>query len=440
MSSDKSYLARVQSMPRYYAGGLYRELSEKTVFLFAQAIAFKVLVTIVPIVILLTGILGGVLRYQEPFSAVARFVRGFLPPRESDQLLEFLGAFQGSSGAFLSIGTIGLVLTAMTLATTVRVAVSSAFEQDWNEDRSLLGGYAFDLRMVGQVGLLFLLTVGLSFLVQAFNAEGLEFMKRLGLDRWLRAGWRNAFDAFSLVVPLLVSATMFFQLFYFIPLPHPPRGSAALGAFVTAVLWEAAKYGFALYTTYVGTFRYETASDGMAALGNTFGLVIAFVIWVYYSGIVLMVGAVVASLHEQRKRVLESEGRSITPGSKLDAAVYQHPPEERFSPFGTSPTDGPAAPKTPREERGGHETSTRGTQDLSPRRTASPARPLTAEAISSLKKQPSEKNREKCPGSSSPRGGTRQTSPDSPQHEDVSAAPEEENGSSRSTKAPSPKK
>ncbi|PSQ68881.1 MAG: hypothetical protein BRD29_02750, partial [Bacteroidetes bacterium QH_2_67_10] len=313
----------MESMPRYYAGGLVRELGTKNVFLLAQAIAFKVLVTIVPIVILVTGLLGNVLRYQEPFSAVSRFVRGFLPAYESEQLLEFLGAFQGASGTFLSVGTVGLILAAMTLATTVRLAVASAFEQDWNEPRSLFGGYAFDLRMVAQVGGLFLLTVALSFLVQALNAEGLQLMQRLGLERALRAGWRSAFDALSLAVPLLVSTAMFFQLFYFIPLPHPPWSSALIGAFVTAVLWEAAKYSFTLYATHVGTFNYQTASDGMAALTGSFALLIAFMLWVYWSGIVLMVGAVITSLHEQRRRMRRRAERAapFAGSNKLDAAA-----------------------------------------------------------------------------------------------------------------------
>ena len=348
MSSDKSYLARVQSMPRYYLGGLWRELTTKRVFLFAQAIAFKVLISIVPIVILLVGILGDLLGQQEPFAMVSDFVRGFLPPYESERVLEFLSAFQGASGALLSVGTAGLVLMAMTLATTVRVAVASAFEQHWNEERSIFGGYAFDLRMVAQVGGLFLLTVVLSFAAQALNAEGLELMERLGMERWLRAGWREAFDALSLGVPLLVSAAMFFQLFYFVPIPHPPRSSAVIGAFITAVLWEAAKYGFALYATYVGTFRYEIASDGMAALASGFGLLIAFVLWVYWSGIVLMVGAVIASLHEQRRRIRESSGRAIKPGSKLDAAAHQRPEAKRERTPGVRPDDGGAVPRPER--------------------------------------------------------------------------------------------
>ena len=362
--SDSSYRARVESRLRYYVGGLVRELGTKNVFLFAQAIAFKVLVTIVPIVVLVTGLLGNVLRYREPFSAVSRFVRGFLPAYESEQLLEFLGAFQDASGTFLSVGTVGLVLAAMTLATTVRLAVASAFEQDWNEPRSLFGGYAFDLRMVAQVGGLFLLTVGLSFLAQALNAEGLELMRRLGLEQELRTGWRSLFSALSLAVPFLVSAAMFFQLFYFTPVPHPPWSSALIGAFVTAALWEAAKYGFTLYATVVGTFSYQSAADGMAALTGGFGLVIAFVLWVYWSGIVLMVGAVIASLHEQRRRLRKRTERaaSLTGSDKLDAAARERPDNGEARPPAKRRSENamrPSAEDAPGKDASAEEASTR---------------------------------------------------------------------------------
>jgi membrane protein len=52
---------------------------------------------------------------------------------------------------------------------------------------------------------------------------------------------------------------------------------------------------------YVGQFdQYAVGAEGFSALGNTFGLMVAFVFWVYFSGIVFMLGAVVASLHEHR--------------------------------------------------------------------------------------------------------------------------------------------
>ena len=106
---------------------------------------------------------------------------------------------------------------------------------------------------------------------------------------------------------------MFFLLFTFIPLPHPPRKSALLGAVTTALLWELAKNAFTIYATRAGRFEYGSAEAGDGAvglLGNTFGLILAFVFWVYYSGVVLCVGAIVALLNEKRHRLKKKKSQA----------------------------------------------------------------------------------------------------------------------------------
>jgi len=279
----------------YYTRGLYRELSDKNVFLWAQAIAFKVLVTIVPIVILSTGIVGRILQGKDAFTAVARLIRELLPPDQSGQLIGFLEQLQSASGTIVGIGGIGLFLSALSLFITLRIAVSNAFEQNWHDDRSLLRGYLFDARMVLQVGLLFLLTIGLSIaLPLIFN---LLVGKIQGEAQWLRWTWRQGLELTELCLPLLITMVMFYQLYYLVPIPHPRRRSAFMGAALAALLWEGTKQAFTYYATYVGQFE-KYGSE--AALGNAFGILVAFVFWVYFSSIILMLGAVVASLHEHR--------------------------------------------------------------------------------------------------------------------------------------------
>ena len=285
---------------QYYLRGLYRELSAKNVFLWAQAIAFKVLVTIVPIVILGTGIVGRILQEQDAFTAVERFIRGLLPPSQSNELISFLEQVQNASGTIVGLGGIGLFLSALSLFITLRIAVSNAFEQNWHRERSLLGGYIFDVRMVLQVGLLFVLTVGLSVLLPSFfNNVVLSDLN--GDVQWLRRMWNSAIYATGVLLPLIITTAMFFQLYYLVPQPHPRKRSAMSGAVIAGLLWEVTKQAFTYYATYVGQFdQYQTGSEGLSALGNTFGLIIAFVFWVYFSSIVLMLGAIIASLYEHR--------------------------------------------------------------------------------------------------------------------------------------------
>lgn len=292
--------AAVKAGARYYAQGLYREISDKNLFLWAQAIAFKVLVTIVPIVVLLTGVAGRVLRGNDAFATVARFIHDFLPPSQSNQLVSFLEQLQQASGTIVGLGGLGLFLSAVSLFITLRVAVSNAFEQDWHKGRSLLGGYLFDVRMTLQVGLFFALTI--SFSVFAQSLMNVTVFETVGLSAdWIQEGWTQVIRTLNLFVPFFITTAMFFQLYYLVPKPHPRKRSALSGALLAGVLWEAAKQAFTYYATYVGRFdRYGAQSEGLNALGNTFGLIIAFVFWVYFSGAVLMLGAVVASLREHR--------------------------------------------------------------------------------------------------------------------------------------------
>ncbi|HHP7237570.1 YhjD/YihY/BrkB family envelope integrity protein [Longibacter sp.] len=293
-----TWIQRARAHGLYYARGLYAEIAGKNLFLWAQAIAFKVLVTIVPIVILATGLVGRVLRGNDAFAAVARFIHDFLPPSQSHQVVTFLHQLQVSSGTIVGIGGVGLFLSAVSLFITLRIAVGNAFEQDWHESRSIVGGYLFDVRMVLQVGLLFVVTIGMSVFAQSI--DGFEVLAFAGLDQpWARESWRHAIRTLGLFVPFFITTAMFFQLYYLVPKPHPRKRSALTGALIAGVLWEMAKQIFTYYATYVGQFE-RYATEGLGALGNTFALIIAFVFWVYFSGIVLMLGAVVASLREHR--------------------------------------------------------------------------------------------------------------------------------------------
>lgn len=314
MPDLRTYRQRFTEVISYYVGGVYRYAFQKDIFLWAQAIAFKVLITIVPIVILLTGIasrlLGNLLQDPDAFDDVAMFIREYMPAfDQGNQLLVLVDRLQSAGTFFTGIGVFALIFAAMTLFTTLRVVVGNVFHEEWHRHRTVLMGYAFDLRMAAQVGLLFLLTIGLSFLTLAIQQGGLDVAQQFELDYvWLREGWRRTFRALSFLIPYFLSTAMFFQLFYFIPQPHPPKRSALTGALVTGLLWELAKLSFTFYATSVGRFdRYVVpgtqAEEMVGVLGEAFGLIIAFVFWVYYSGVVLVIGALIAVLNEKRVRM-----------------------------------------------------------------------------------------------------------------------------------------
>lgn len=274
-------------------------MTTKQVFLWAQAIAFKVLVSLVPLLVLATGITGRVLRMDRPFEIVASFVEDFLPSYQSESVIGFLDGLAKASGTITLVGAVGLLVTAVSTMTTLRIVISNVFREDYHKARPLLAGYGFDLRMVGQVGALFVLIFALLVVTEWAQAQGSAGLAWLGWNAdWVSEGWSQLFRAIAQLVPFVLATLMFAQLYFFVPTPHPPRASVWRGAFVTAVLWEISKRAFTLYAVRAAQFDIE----------GGFGLILALVFWIYYSALVLIVGAIIVLLSEKRRRAAAGLG------------------------------------------------------------------------------------------------------------------------------------
>jgi membrane protein len=253
-------------------------LADREIGLWAQAIAFKALVTTGPLLVLATGVAGWVLRGPEAFDAVARFLQGALPVEQAQALLVVLEQVQATTGPLLGIGGAGLLLSVVSLVTTLRSTVGHAVRPAQRDARSWGRGVLVDLRVTAVLALLMLGALGLSV---AVDGGGIG-PRILGV-----AG------SFALATAL------FAQLYVF--LPHEPVAgrSALVGGAVAAGLWEAVRRALA-WLAAAAPLAADTPAEGAASLAASFGLVVAFVTWIYYSGLVLLLGAVIAAWHDAR--------------------------------------------------------------------------------------------------------------------------------------------
>ena len=127
---------------------------------------------------------------------------------------------------------------------------------------------------------------------------------RMGMGgTWTSEVWTTVVQTLLFLLPIAISAVMFFQLYWFIPKPRPPKRAALAGALTAAVLWEAAKIGVTAYATQFGI-----VGGWQSALGDTFLLILLVVLWAYYSGLVLCLGALIALLYERSSRDRPNRG------------------------------------------------------------------------------------------------------------------------------------
>ena len=86
---------------------------------------------------------------------------------------------------------------------------------------------------------------------------------------------------------------MFYFAYRYVPRRRPRAWAALVGGVLAAILWEAAKQLFRVYIRKVGVYD---------QIYGPLGVLVAFVMFVYYSAIVFVFGAAyVASLDSRRK-------------------------------------------------------------------------------------------------------------------------------------------
>jgi membrane protein len=158
-----------------------------------------------------------------------------------------------------------------------------------------LSGKLRDLGMVGITLLLFLanaiLTTGLAVLQARGRVVGPTFAF------WLTTVGRLAgeFLAFLFLVSL------FFALYHFASLRRPPWRATMVASLFSAVLFEAAKRLFGVYLRNAYSLQQVTVDVNV-------GAAFLFVLWMYYSALVFLLGAVVAETWELREMQRQQRG------------------------------------------------------------------------------------------------------------------------------------
>ena len=266
------------------------EAKQAQVFFHAQAIAYKGVVATLPILGLAFGLVGGLFGVGVRQETLA-LLRQLVPPSVAESATGAFAEAAEVNGTLTVGGAVITFVVAVLLFTTLRRTVSFAirrsegFRDGWR-------GRVFDARMVFQVGVLFVVAALVSLVLGPFG--------RAALDRLLPAvGWAQALsgllgEVLVFVIPLVLSVAVAFQLFHYVPRPRPPARSALMGAVVTALLWEVTRWGLNLYLLAFGPLHRYNGSLAILGAG------LAYVLWIYYVGVGLLLGGVVTRMNDGR--------------------------------------------------------------------------------------------------------------------------------------------
>ncbi|HSJ14084.1 MAG TPA: YihY/virulence factor BrkB family protein [Longimicrobiales bacterium] len=295
MSRTGTLLREARAAAGDYVRRVWSKADQDRLFFMAGAIAFNVLVAIVPLALAALGIAGMVLQHRYEEEGAERLVRYLLQalPPVSDEftvnIASRLRPLLEQSGGFTTVGIAVFVWLATRLVGTLRTVLVEVF--DIHQDRSIIAGKLFDVQMVIVAGSLLAVNIGFTIVMQLLSRFGVQF---LGL---------RAYDE-SVIFPALafVSLWIMFALIYrFLPARRPQWRTALIAATFAAVLFELLKQAFAWYVRQV---------DYSSTYQN-FAFVVILVLYVYYMAIVFILGGEVgqvAALRRIRRRQKERLG------------------------------------------------------------------------------------------------------------------------------------
>jgi membrane protein len=268
---------------------------EDNIFFMAGAISFNVLVAFIPLVLFTVGVSAMVLsaRFGDPTSAVLDLVQQALPAIQGEIDLvatvrdQVSGLLEQRRG-FTVVGALLLIWFSTRLVGTLRTALREIF--DVAEDRGIVRGKLFDIRIVLAGGVLVLLNLGITAGIQTAQRRGVEWLGLQGAAPGLLQ------TVTAQAVAFLSIWVLFLGVYRYLPSRRLRWQPAVIAATFTAILHELLKEGFGWYVTEIASYS--------TTYGNLITLAVLF-FWIYYEAIGFILGGEVAQVWsmERARRV-----------------------------------------------------------------------------------------------------------------------------------------
>ncbi len=272
----------------HYVIGLFKRIDKHHIFLSGGGIAFSLILSTIPILLLVFAVLGVVIDPTTIDENISKFINTMIPyPEYAKYTTEVIlrripEVYQYTTAAFY-LGLAGLFFTSTWLFSSMRTILNRIFGV--TKSKGVLVGL---LRDFGMVFLIILLVLVSTFVLPTINifinaTENIEILQRFRIN-----------DFVSVIFPLTSFLVLLFLLFIFysiVPYAKLNKKVTFVGALWATILWEIARFGFGYY---IQTFLSANKLYG------AFLLILVLLFWLFYSSILFIIGAEIAQLYRER--------------------------------------------------------------------------------------------------------------------------------------------
>lgn len=189
------------------------------------------------------------------------------------------------------LGAVGLVLLLYTVVSLIQ-KIESAFNHIWHVRQPRSIGERFSnylsVLMVGPLLVFSAIAVTAGIETNALWKELIAFAPVGDLAHWV-----------GRATPYLLVVAAFTFIYMFVPNTRVRFGPALLGGFIGGVLWQSAGIVFAVFVA---------KSTSYSAVYSSFAILILFMIWLYVSWLILLIGAAVSFYRQHPEYLVARAG------------------------------------------------------------------------------------------------------------------------------------
>ncbi len=243
----------------------------------AASLAYSTLLAVVPLVTVIFSVLSMFPVFEGWTMTAETFIFENFVPASGEVISEYLQSFSAQVGKLTAIGLVTLLATALLLLATIE----NALNRTWGVEAGRSTGHRIMIYWT-------LLTLGPIMIIASLTISSYLISTALFNSGPPAA---SGFDLLIPVLPFLLELSAFIVMYYLVPNYRTRFVNALVGALIAAVLFEIAKIGF---TWYVSEFNsYEVIYGAL-------GVIPIFLIWIYISWLVILIGARYAAQLDRR--------------------------------------------------------------------------------------------------------------------------------------------
>lgn len=279
---------RIVEFLRHYVINLFKRMEKNDLFFAGAGISFSLFLGIIPFILFVFSILGNIFDQSVietqinnlidqtiPYPAYANYVKRLIISRlpeviEYRTLAGFLGAF-------------GLLFTSTWIFSSIRTILNQIFHV------KIVKGYLYGLLRDFLMVILLVFLISLTTFMYPAVKLFYELTKYYPSIQHLTSSPLWTMGVYALSLALMFG--MFFLLYYLIPYEQLGKKVALVSAFWATFLWEIARNIFKYYLNNILSGN---------PLYGAFVLIIAILLWVFYSACLFIVGAEIGQLFRER--------------------------------------------------------------------------------------------------------------------------------------------